>query len=110
VKLTEQDWVRMNREHYDKFEALSQLIGIGALKRLVPASEEELRVAYEADKHLNTIKLERWDNMGASVLRLRKAARSDTKKFLWSPSDGVCVLKHVARYYVLNVPPPPEVT
>lgn len=109
MTLTRRDWARMHREHYVKFEALSQLIGIEALKRLMPASEDELRSAYEADEHLNTIKLEKWDAKGAAVLGLRKRARSGQKTFVWSQSDGVCVLKHVARHHVLNIEPPPEV-
>lgn len=106
MRLTEEDWSQMRRKHYEEYEALARLIGIEALKRLMPVDKETLKVAYDKDEHLNSIPLAEWDRRCPAVLNLRRRARSGQKTFTWAPCNGVCVLKHVARHHVLEVPPP----
>lgn len=99
---------KMHREHYAKYDALAQRIGIDALKRIVPASADEIRKALEEDVYLNTIRLRRWDiaagarfSTAGSIDRLHfdPPFTSDVANGL-SLAERVCVLKHVARYYI----------
>ena len=50
-------------DHYIKYEALAQAIGINELAALVPATRKKIRAAIaNGDKHLNTIPLHKWDH------------------------------------------------
>lgn len=78
-------------EHAKKYEALAQKLGIEKLKALIPVPPERVRRALErGDKHLNTIPLRKWDT-AAFELNLREKGLS--------MSEGVCVLKHVAKWH-----------
>jgi hypothetical protein len=78
------------RKHHDKFEALAQRIGIAFLERMVPASKATIiRALASGDYALNKIPLASWD-----------ARDSQVRRSGMSLSDTVCVLKHVAKFYV----------
>lgn len=112
--------------HDEKYEAIAQWLGVHALAILVPFTADEIRTALASgDEHLNTLALSRWDRMhgapvdtpthcrecghvlpvptATGVLALVRHTRGHvpgTSGRLWSLSDSVCVLKHVARYHV----------
>jgi len=99
---------KMHQEHYAKYDALAQRIGIDTLKRAVPASADEIRAALEEDVYLNTIRLRRWDI--AAGARFSAVGILDRLHFdpPFTPevanglslAERVCVLKHVARHYI----------
>jgi hypothetical protein len=71
-------------------------LGINNLKRLVPFSKEKIIEALkEGDQHLNKWGNGPWDNKDFSVRHLAYSLRLS-----WSLSDTVCVLKHVAKFYL----------
>jgi hypothetical protein len=78
-------------EHARKYDELAKKIGIEKITPLIPVSSAKVRQALErGDKYLNTISLRKWDQ-AALNLSLRDRGLS--------LSDGVCVLKHVARWH-----------
>jgi hypothetical protein len=92
-------------EHYQKFDALAQRIGVAALKRRIPATAEAIKAALAAgDEHLNTIPLYKWDLAAGRLNRDYLLSFYDP----WTPklanglslAERVCVLKHVAKYYI----------
>lgn len=91
--------------HALNYDAKAQALGIGALKHLVSrvASKEDIERAIDAgDEPLNTIQLAKWDAQHQSVCRLYSQAKAAgfAEPGGWSLCNTVCVLKHVARYYV----------
>uniref|UniRef100_A0A6M3LSB9 Uncharacterized protein n=1 Tax=viral metagenome TaxID=1070528 RepID=A0A6M3LSB9_9ZZZZ len=103
--------IEMNNEHYDKYEALSQKIGIEALRAIIPVTKEKIRAALEnGDEHLNSISLHLWDKAAGMI---PKRNYCTTKEFYvsWespftsgvanglSLAERVCILKHVAQYH-----------
>jgi len=81
-------------DHYKKYDKLSKQIGIERLKRIMPATPEEIKQAFQEDEYLNNVSLGRWDRAAASV--------SIFVRYLnLSLSERVCILKHVARYYYI---------
>ena len=85
---------RLKREHYDKYEALAQKMGIRALINIVPFEKQELINAYADDEHFNNLRLRQWDAMQSWVMI--------TAVQPMSLCDCVCVLKHVARYHIVG--------
>lgn len=78
-------------EHARKYDELARKIGIEKVKDLIPVSSAKVRQALErGDKYLNTISLRKWDQ-AALNLSLRERGLS--------LSEGVCVLKHVAKWH-----------
>ena len=78
-------------EHAAKYEALAREIGIDAIRELIPASEERIRLALSrGDKHLNTVPLRKWD---AAAVKLSTGARR------LSLGERVSLLKHVAKWH-----------
>jgi hypothetical protein len=78
-------------EHARKYEELAKKIGIEKVKESIPVSPAKVRQALErGDKHLNSISLRKWDQ-AALNLSLRERGLS--------LSEGVCVLKHVAKWH-----------
>lgn len=76
-------------EHAKKYEELAQKIGVEQLKALIPATPEQVRTALSrGDKHLNTIKLKKWDD---ATFEIRVPGLSISEK--------VCILKHVATWH-----------
>jgi hypothetical protein len=121
------DWrVKQKREHYEKYEALAQRIGIDklvAVLEAMPLSPATVQRALDSgDEHLNSIPLRKWDEAVGywepSWVRPKMEACPccghktpvgfDERAFVrlkpfqdgpHSASERVCVLKHVARYH-----------
>lgn len=121
---------RMHAEHYAKQDRHARWLGLDAVRALVPFTREQIRAALDAgDVHLNTLPLHVWDKAHgeptkkptpcdcckqmrprepSTLMRglVRQAVTRDViagrEPLLraWSLSDTVCVLKHVARYYI----------
>ncbi len=63
--------------------------------QFMPASKDKIRRALDTgDEHLNTIKLRKWDDMVEKF-----GGRRFLSKRHMSLSDGVGILKHVAKWY-----------
>jgi DNA-directed RNA polymerase alpha subunit len=78
-------------EHAKKYEEMAQRLGVEKLRALIPVTQERVRKALErGDKHLNSIPLRKWD-AAAFQLNLRERGLSI--------AEGVCVLKHVAKWH-----------
>lgn len=101
---------RMKQEHYEKYDTLAKRIGIHALKRIIPASAGEIRAALaKGDEHLNSIPLWQWDRAAGIISDFYGCCRltwippftRDAASGL-SAAERVCVLKHVARYYLTD--------
>jgi hypothetical protein len=85
------------KAHFDKFDIMAHRLSIPALKSIVPFSKEQIVDALAGgDEHLNSLPLHRWDTRNDIVRRW--AAENGYKS--WSLSYTVCVLKHVAKYYI----------
>lgn len=109
----------MNTTHAEKYQNLADRLGWADVLALVPFPLERVRKALDAgDDHLNTLPLIKWDRAalgdpnltsfkvntrtehgcaGAMADLFRKAGMGH------SQSDGVCVLKHVARVEALKI-------
>lgn len=101
-------------EHFEKWEAIAQKIGIDRLVCVVArvATPEELRAAMNAPgkdavdrRCMNAIDIRRWDACDGLTRSMAAQARAAGPGG-WSFSDTTCVLKHVARHHVLKVPAP----
>jgi hypothetical protein len=105
---TAEENARMEREHFEKYDAIARQIGINRLIIHVPATKERiLQALANDDRHLNTIPLPNWDRQHDKTMAL---ARGFGIK-VWALCETVCVLKHVARHYItgeLEIPPDPE--
>lgn len=78
-------------EHAKKYEEMARKIGVEAVRKLIPASPQKVRRALErGDKYLNSIPLRKWD---AAAFQLNLPGRR------MSLAEGVCVLKHVAKWH-----------
>ena len=125
---------KMKKEHWEKYEALAQRIGIQELRAQVLQffTREAIDHALaRGDEHLNTLMLTQWDRAAGdsrpdnilgrgpkcSHCGQRMPGRPDavlgppyslTFDGVWgrvkpmglSLADRVCILKHVARYYI----------
>jgi hypothetical protein len=79
------------KEHFKKYEARAQKLGIDHIRGYMPASAQRIRRALEqGDKYLNTIPIRKWDEM-ATMMGYRNEG--------WSLSEGVSLLKHVAKWH-----------
>lgn len=84
-------------EHFEKYEAMAQAIGIDKLVNMVPFTQGEVRTALaNGDTHLNSLPLRKWDAMHMWV-RMSAAPHYRT----WPLSYTVCVLKHVAEHHYI---------
>ena len=92
---------RQKMEHFARYEAIAQEIGIDALWRLVPFDRAEIDRALEAgDEHLNSLRLGAWDACDGFLRPLGYRARKALNgRAVWSLSDTVCTLKHVAKHH-----------
>ena len=97
---------KMHWEHYQKYEALAQRLGVHQLMRYVPFSKNTLAKSFAIDPYFNDnlTRLRYWDACHWLVVSLVRNSGGG----VWSLSDSVCVLKHVARYHILHVMPPVE--
>ena len=105
---------KMNREHYEKYDALAREIGIEALKSLIPATPEEITAALSTgDTALNTIPLRQWDKAAGRFKPDKRFMVSHDFRMSFSGvftrqnaarlslAERVCVLKHVAAHYYI---------
>lgn len=108
-------------EHYNKYEALSQKIGIEKLLPLIEdISEEKINTCFVKDKYLNNIPLRLWDKLAGKVYLDFPEYNHDfsmfnSGKWEWfkiignhSLADRVCILKHVAKYHKAKIKPESE--
>jgi hypothetical protein len=64
-------------EHEAKYDALARLLGLDALRRLVPVPAERISAALAAgDEHLNSIPLGMWDRAALSAPGAEDAGRT----------------------------------
>jgi len=117
------EWrVKQKREHFEKYEALAQRIGLDRLRAAIPFTPEQVRRALEAgDEYLNTLPLKKWDQavgfLDYEIGHQEKCpccgnlrtVKWTAKQFRALPpfeegphtaSERVSLLKHVARYYL----------
>lgn len=117
---------RTTREHFEKYSRLANLIGIEYLKSLVPADRDTLLTAFQKDRHLNNIPLQKWDGPYFERGKVEVCCECGQKKqkkhdphfpvremmarakVSMSIADRVCVLKHVAVYHILECEFQPE--
>lgn len=102
------DWKKKQaREHYDKYRALAEQIGVERLARLLPGKRtpERWRALHAEDQHLNNTPLASWDRKHSACFAL---ARTYAGRRGFANSETVCVLKWVAAYAVAGAEPPPE--
>lgn len=118
------------KNHFQEFDEKSRHFGIEKLIPYIPVSKARIEKALsEGDIHLNTIPLELWDaaagfwnplgrGLGAKppVKTPTSCGKAGTPEAMRAPAghifyrsnvanslaDRVCVLKHVARYYVAS--------
>ena len=115
---------RISREHFNKYDALAKGLGLESVKGLVPFKKERIvKALKEGDSHLNSLPLKQWDNVDAMMrylvhqcttpvlkeLGLFISEGNHKRSFGWSLCNTVCTLKHVAKHYIADVTPPPEV-
>lgn len=110
---------RQAREHFEKYETLTQRIGLEKLIPLIPATPAAIAAALASgDEHLNTIPLSLWDRaIGLESMHKREKCSCCGQLKPWknpdlrfqsphrlfgrvSIAEAVCVLKHVARHHV----------
>lgn len=82
--------------HEELYTKVVNGIGLEICERYMPASIKELRDALEEDPHLNTIPLQRWDNMHITFRHVFR--RINVNRL--SMSDMNCTLKQAARMLV----------
>jgi hypothetical protein len=94
-------------EHYQKYEALAQKLGIEKLKTAVMFAlglcchadpVAYLREQLRLDRALNRIPLRQWDAQEPRVRALLRRAGGG----VMSSCESVCVLKHVATHHVVG--------
>jgi hypothetical protein len=106
-------------KHYIEFEKKSRIFGIEKIIHMIPFNREEIEAALKLDVTLNSIHIDKWYVL-AGISCATNNSRSATYQGLMAPKghpfyqsklfnsmcDRVCVLKHVARYYITNHPIP----
>lgn len=94
-------------ENEKKYDRIVKEIGIIHLRPLILSKKEEIQKALEeGDIHLNSIPLEWWDRI-SGVRQLYGGKYHMDHNYPWSlypysqsPAFRVCVLKHVAKFYL----------
>lgn len=99
------------REHYEKYEAIAQAIGIDNLIPLIKVDADTIRAALAKDPHLNTIPLAKWDrwagfHAGEALPTLGASPIPTALRSCRSLCERGCTLKHVARHHIAGVPAP----
>jgi len=97
-------------EHEQKYDKIAKEIGIRPLVRLIEEKKEQIKTALEqGDPSLNTIPLRWWDSKCAvtfepfsfeEVQKIHFFPPWSNYKGLQSLAMRVCVLKHVAKFYL----------
>jgi len=113
---------KTSKEYFEKYEDLAQAFKVSRLSRLVPlVGYNTLQEAFLQDENLNNIPLRLWDNMDFAVRQVMKDCpldqflavyhkhsnygEADRKKRIWSLSESVSLLKHVAIYHIIGATP-----
>lgn len=120
---------KQRREHFEKYQAMAERIGIDRLRAVIPFSPEAVRRALDnGDHYLNSLPLRRWDAavgyFEPSYMRPKMetcptcghkhAVGFDERAFVrlhpfedgpHSASERVSLLKHVARYHYAYATP-----
>ena len=103
----------MTKEHYEKYDKLSREIGIEELKKSIPLTSEQIKEAITKDDYLNNIPLYKWDRWSGYTVKINHETQEQTytplfygvwgktRKMHLSLADRVCILKHVARNYMV---------
>ena len=96
----------MTREHYEKYERLSEPIPTELADDLyeAPTGSDDfgnLQYLYCMDEHLNNIPLSRFDEKFTVVRRLVHKANITPHGGL-SLAESVCILKHIMIFRVLK--------
>jgi hypothetical protein len=103
----------MTNEHYEKYDALARKIGIDTLKAAIPLKPETIRAALKEDEHLNTISIRKCDQWAGFTVHTNMKTQEQkfyghfygvwerTKNMGLSLAERVCILKHVARHYMV---------
>lgn len=89
--------------HFEKWDLIANEFGIGYLKRLVPIGKQTLIDCYTVgDIHFNDgTHLWQWDSMHVFISPTMRKING------WGTlSDTVCILKHVAQYYIVGADKP----
>ena len=95
-----------SRDHYKKYDKLAKLIGIEELKPLIRVRAWKIKEALdEGDERLNLIPIHLWDkwaSVGANLKLIMVTPWTYLKDYPGgqSASMRVCILKHVAKYYL----------
>jgi len=91
-------------EHEQKYDKIAREMGIRPLVRLIEEKKERIKKALEqGDKHLNTIPLKWWDSkcaVDSKTLKPYFYPPWNNYKASQSLAMRVCVLKHVAKFYL----------
>jgi len=109
-------------DYYSYYEGLAQHIGVANLIRILPFDKEQISSSlHSGDEHLNRLPLPKWDVAAGCSYKTWKNlifTSDDPTKVSWKPpwdktkgmglsiANRVCVLKHVAKYYVGDANPP----
>jgi hypothetical protein len=113
-----------SQEHFDKYEAMAQRIGIDrlvAVLEAMPLSPARVQRALDSgDEHLNSIPLREWDRATGwydkgtgkqekcPCCKQMRVVKTGDREFCrlepfqdgpHSAAERTCVLKHVARYH-----------
>lgn len=87
----------MTREHYEKYERLSEPVPT----ELTDDLYEDLQYLYCIDEHLNNIPLSRFDGK-FTIIRLLVHKANLTPHGGLSLAENVCILKHILIFRVLG--------
>ncbi len=97
-----------SENHFAKYEALTNQIGLTAIKAKILASFsiDYIKQKSGEDEHLNNIPLAIWDNMAGNIAvhpRVKLSMSPPWNHFAanhLSLAERVCTLKHVAREHI----------
>lgn len=96
------------------YHSLIDYIGIDKLRDCIPLSDEELKRAYQKDRHFNSISIRRWDAWTGNYSYRTKDDTEDYRRCdssikrlmnnaginIFSVSECVSLLKNTARIWV----------
>lgn len=98
AKKRREDYLNEKMTHSEYYLWLCNVLGITDADVLRVADRQEIKAALEFDKHLNNIRLPRWDSQDTSISK--KATQAGLSS--WSLCETVCVLKEWARQMVTD--------
>ena len=92
----------MRRDHWDKYEALAQEIGVAVREdqNIFGFFGSAWKTLYAEDRRLNNVPLSRWDFWGHNLAALQRGVAR------LSMAERVCLLKHVVQRDIIGVSRP----